>query len=210
MANEHMQKFDPKVWESAIAFKRHMSAFEPRDYEPDEATLENLKYSKKIGVFVGDSRENVTLAGTKNPSQYGSFGYTGIFASVSSNSTFIPGILVLRFDENKLGSIAREALRLFRWDESSKSFHKVFNSDVTNSKHNYVWGRITQPGIYAIIGLNSHPLVIRTAKILSVLSDVTMGLNLKLRNSCKKRSVGLYYNLLNYAKQLKTRMFLTH
>jgi hypothetical protein len=176
MANEHMQKFDPKMWESAIAFKRQMSIFAPRDYEPDERTLKNLKHSKNIGLFIGESNENVTLEPTKNPSQKGSFGFIRIFARAISNSTFIPGILILRFDNNKLGSVARETLRLFRWDENSQSFQKVFASDVSNSEHNYVWGRITQPGIYAIIGLNSHPLVIRTAKIFSILSDVMFGL----------------------------------
>jgi len=41
----------------------------------------------------------------------------------------------------------------------------MIGSSQVSENGDYVWGRITSPGKYAIIGLNAHPLVIRTAKV---------------------------------------------
>lgn len=83
--------------------------------------------------------------------------------------------------------VARETLRLFRWDENMQSFQNIFSSGVRNYGNDYVWGRITLPGTYAIIGLQSHPLVIRTAKIFAILSDLMNELKPEVRKRLHER-----------------------
>jgi photosystem II stability/assembly factor-like uncharacterized protein len=185
-AQKRAQEFDPKKWEAAISHKYQMSIFSHGNYDPAASVVKNLKQSD-IGLFIGNVDNSVSVEPTQNPDERGSFGFIDVFALVSSNSSFIPGTLVLRFDAKKLGSVARETLRLFRWDEDSRSFKKIFTSDVSNNVVDYVWGRITLPGKYAIIGLHSHPLVIRTAKISQVLSDLMSGLNPELQRKLQER-----------------------
>ena len=194
MAKEQMRKFDPKSWELSMADKEQMSVFALSSYEPDLNILENLRYNKGIGLFVGDANDIVTVKRTENPDENGSFGFVSVFVQVSSNSTFIPGTLFLRFDHNKLGGVARETMRLFRWDENIQSFQTVFSSGVSKNEGDYVWGRITLPGIYAIVGLHSHPLVIRTAKIFAILSDLLHGLKPELQKCLQERICKLILN----------------
>lgn len=190
LVEEHMAKFDPNRWESSMTHKNQMSIFTSGVYKPDENILRNfgLNNNNDIGLFVGNANDIVTVERTKNPDERGSFGFIGVFALVSSNSTSIPGTLLLRFDHNRLGSVAPETLRLFRWDEDFQSFQKVFTSGVSNNNGvDYVWGRISLPGKYAIIGLHSHPLVIRTAKISAILSDLMYGLKPDLQKHLQER-----------------------
>ncbi len=186
LADKRNREFDPIKWEAAMSHKHQMRSFTHGNYDPGANMIKNLKQSN-IGLFIGNTDTPVTVKSSQNPDEKGSFGFIGVFALVSSNSTFIPGTLVLRFDARKLGSVARKTLRLFRWDENSLSFQKIFTSDVSNNESDYVWGRITLPGKYAIIGLHSHPLVIRTAKISAILSDLMSGLNPEIQKHLQER-----------------------
>jgi hypothetical protein len=187
IAKEQMDKFDPRSWELSMAIKRQMNIFAPRSYQPDKKILEKLSNRKDIGLFIGDGKYTVTVSPTESPDEKGSFGFIDVFARVWSNSTFIPGTLVLRFDNNRLRGVARETLRLFRWDENLQSFQNVSRSGVSNYGNHFVWGRITLPGTYAIIGLQSHPLVVRTAKIFALLSDLMGGLKPHVRKRLHER-----------------------
>ena len=203
IVKDHMKKFDAKRWETSMAYKRELNTFAPGIYQPDQSILEKLK-PNDIGLFIGDANDAVSVERTKNPDEKGSFGFIGVFAVVLSNSTFIPGTLVLRFDRNRLESVARNTLRLFRWDENLQSFHKVFSSDVSNqSGGDYVWGRITLPGKYAVIGLHSHPLVIRTAKISAILSDLMSGLNTQVRKHLQEKICNLVLHSTELRKAIE-------
>lgn len=164
------ERFDPKRWEQAIAFKRQMSRVGIRTQDPGPAILEKLK-ENEVGIFVGKQDHQASVELARNPDEKGSFGFVGIFATVEANSPFVDGLLVLPFNPKKLELVARESLRLFRWDENTKRFAKVPRSEVSRAG-NYVFGHITQPGQYTIIGVNAHPLVLHTVKVLCALRGV--------------------------------------
>ena len=202
MAEKRRQEFDPKKWEAALSHKLQMSVFTQGKYDPGANIIKNLKRSD-IGIFIGDTETSVTLKPLQNPDERGSFGFIGVFALVSSDAMFIPGTLVLRFNANKLGDVARETLRLFRWNEDLLTFQKIFTTDVSNNGSDYVWGRITLPGKYAIIGLNSHPLVIRTAKISALLDDLMSGLNAQSKRQLQERICNLILNSAELNKAIE-------
>src|SRR5438128_4002055 len=80
MITKHMQKFDPKRWETSMAYKRQMDISTPRLYEPDASILEKLRRSNDIGLFVSDANDTVSIEPTENPDEKGSLGFIGIFA----------------------------------------------------------------------------------------------------------------------------------
>jgi hypothetical protein len=185
MVQKQLESFDPRKWEEAIDHKRQMSIFTDDSHDPDAKILKKLK-PNDIGLFAGDVNDIVTVEPSENPDENGSFGFVGSFANVSSNLTFIPGTLILRFNPKQLGSVARGTLRLFWWNETTQSFQMIGSSHVSENG-DYVWGRITSPGKYAIIGLNAHPLVIRTAKVGAVLSDLMSSLTPDLQRELQER-----------------------
>jgi photosystem II stability/assembly factor-like uncharacterized protein len=166
------KKFDPKAWEKSIEIKRKMGEFTSASYDPKEEVLsEREDNNKKVGVFIGELKSKITIQSSKNPNENGSFGFIDTFAEITSEESFIPGILVLFFNPKNLKMVSRDTLRLFRWDEKLQVFLKI-NCSGIGSDRDYVWGRITQPGIYAIIGLNSHPLLSRTIKMSVILAQL--------------------------------------
>src|SRR6185436_16470359 len=143
---------DSSKWEKAIEYKTKMEKFGSENYDPGAGIFGKIGIDEN-GLFIGDTEFHVTVKTAQNPDENGSFGFAGSFASVLSENTFIPGTLALLFDPDKLGNVARDTLRLFIWEEKSKLFQLIYCSGVS-TEGAYVWGRITKPGLYAIIGLN--------------------------------------------------------
>jgi len=160
------KKISSQEWEKAMSVKLNMNSFPLEDYDPGKNTLE--KAENKFGLFVDDNKGDsiVSVSEVVNPYKGISFGFIECFARVSSTSSSISGTLVLRIDQNKLGKVERESLRLFKWNEDLKFFQLVELSAV-GREDDYVWGRITSPGIYAVIGLNSEPSKSRLLKTIS-------------------------------------------
>jgi photosystem II stability/assembly factor-like uncharacterized protein len=74
----------------------------------------------------------------------------------------VDGTLCVAIDPKALGAVPADTLHLFRWDGGR--FRIVPGSRVEAGR--FVWARIFSPGTYALIGLNAHPLIRRTARIL--------------------------------------------
>ncbi len=113
-----------------------------------------------IGIFLAE-QDMIPVNQCKNPDDKGSLGYAGTFATVSTKAKAKSGTLILKFDGDKLGFIARASLRLFRYEKSLQRFAIVPRSGV-GADADYVWGRIDRDGLYALIGINTHPLAQHT------------------------------------------------
>ena len=155
----HEERFDPKRWEQAIEFKRRMPHLAVGTQDPGPAILDEFETSE-VGGFISKEFTSVHLRLGENPNEKGSFGFVGSYAAVEAEGS-LDGLLALRFDPAKLGWVVRESLRLFRWDESTERFLMIPGSDVSRVG-DYVFGQISQPGLYAIIGVHAHPLVLGT------------------------------------------------
>jgi photosystem II stability/assembly factor-like uncharacterized protein len=162
LVRQYKERFDPIRWERAMEQKRQLPRLIGEIQDPGPAILKELKHDE-VGMFIGS--KEVKVSSTKNPQERGSFGFIDVFAAIESVSSTIDGILVLRFDSKKLNYVVRESLRLFRWDEKTKRYRKMPNSSVSLYS-DYVFSRITQAGTYAIVGVNGHPLILKTIKMI--------------------------------------------
>jgi hypothetical protein len=164
------KKISSEDLEKSMDYKLSMENFSAGDYDPGKNIVE--KAENKIGLFVDDEKRDdiVTVHQEVNPYQGISFGFIDCFARVLSESSFLSGTLILRYDPKKLGNVERDTLRLFEWNEDNKFFQIVEPSAVGREGH-YVWGRITLPGVYAVIGLNSDPRIRMMLKIIAENKD---------------------------------------
>ena len=121
-------------------------------------------------AFLPDDDLLAEVQPARNPRPRASLGFVGAFADVTAKETAISGRLVLRVDPKKLGAVAPESLRLFRWEAQSKRFTLVEPSAAGD--RSFVWGRITTPGRYAVIGLNIDPPVLATIRMLAAVRDL--------------------------------------
>ena len=168
----HEERFDPKRWEQAIEFKRQMPHLAVGTQDPGPAILEEFETSE-VGVFISKEFTPLHLRPGQNPDEKGSFGFVGSYAAVETEGPSLDGLLALRFDPAKLGWVVRESLRLFRWEESTERFVMIPGSDVSRAG-DYVFGQISQPGLYTIIGVNAYPLVLGTIRVLCNFRDLIL------------------------------------
>jgi len=171
-----VKKFDSERWKKNIDEKLLMDNVGPGDYDPGNKTLEKNKGD--FGTFLNDEGGHyiVTIESDSNTHRGTSFGFVDCFVRVSSQSSFISGTLVLKYDKDKLGSVERDTLRIFKWNDSNEYFQLVEMS-AAGRDGEYVWARITSPGRYAIIGLNTDTekkIFLRT-----ILSSIGLVKNLK-------------------------------
>jgi hypothetical protein len=109
----------------------------------------------------------------------GSFGFVGTFGQLKFESPTW-GTLALRFDGESLGAVSRDSLRLFWWQEASGNYELVPVSG-PGRDGDYVWGLASRPGLYAVIGVNADPLVVRTLASLGAFSGLAAGLSRERR-----------------------------
>jgi photosystem II stability/assembly factor-like uncharacterized protein len=141
----------------------------------DSDRLREAARSRPAAFLPDDEGLRVEVRSVRNPQPRASLGFVGVFADVKSEENFIPGTLVLRVEPKKVGAVAPASLRLFRWDVQAKLFSLVEPSGPGDDS--YVWGRITTPGRYAVIGLNADPPVLATIRTLEAarhLPDIGM------------------------------------
>lgn len=155
-----IKNFDTVGWRTAVAGRRAMTRFSPVNFDPGPMAL---KMAKGLGVFVREEvfEGKATVHEIGNPAQRSSFGFVGGCVRLQSKSSVLSGTLLMPFRADKLGAVARETLRMFIWNEDNRRFEIVPWSGVAQAG-DYVWGRVVQPGVYAVIGLNMDPRILRT------------------------------------------------
>jgi photosystem II stability/assembly factor-like uncharacterized protein len=137
----------------------------------DSNRLREAARSHPAAFLPDDKGLRVDVRPVRNPQPRASLGFVGVFADVKAEETCIPGTLVLRVEPRRLGAVAPESLRLFFWEAQAKLFTLVEPSGPGDGS--YVWGRITTPGRYAVIGLNADPPVLATIRTLAAVRDLT-------------------------------------
>jgi hypothetical protein len=136
----------------------------------DSDRLRETARSHPAAFLPDDESVRVEARPVRNPQPRASLGFVGVFADVKADEPSIPGMLVLRVEPKRLGAVAPESLRLFRWEAQAKLFTLVEPSGPGDGS--YVWGRITTPGRYAVIGLNTDPPVLATIRTLAAVRDL--------------------------------------
>lgn len=137
---------------------------------PDPGPLAVSKHAQDAASFISPAKKAVAVSPTRNPVPNSSFGFVGKTFAVKGQR-HIDGILALRFETAKLGDIARESLRIFRLDETSERFRRVGGSQAS-AYGDYVYGRITSPGVYAAIGLRTEPTTLQTIRLAAALGPM--------------------------------------
>ena len=110
------------------------------------------------------------LEPAENPDPKGSFGYVGAFTEIPAGSGHhhVGGTLVFPVHSEKLRGVAKETLRVYRWVQEEKGWELVPRSALGQTRA-YVWARISEPGLYALIGVHSDPLIARTLGLLALM-----------------------------------------
>jgi hypothetical protein len=110
------------------------------------------------------------LAPAENPSPKGSFGYVGSFAELPPGpaGSTTKGTLFFPIHPEKLQGVAKGTLRVFRWNPKERGWELIARSAVGQTS-DYVWARVTGPGIYGLIGVHSDPLIARSLALFAVL-----------------------------------------
>ncbi len=156
-------KTEPDFHDDMHAF---LIPLKPGDPGPGKA---KKIHRPNYAVFFPKQGAHYQVKRAPNPSPNGSVGYINRFVKIPDQTgSTIPGTLIISFEPKRLGSVAMETLRIFRWNPQKKSYRLIHRSGVGQSR-NYVWGHVKEPGLYAVIGVNADPLVARTLGILHYL-----------------------------------------
>lgn len=123
-------------------------------------------------LYLAEAPGQVTIRRAKNPAPDGSFGYVDRFVTVrAAGEAFPRGKLVVGVDAEGLRTVDPETLRIFRWDEEAAGFEVIARS-APGQTRDYVWGELTRPGLYGVVGIDAHPLVARTIGLLGYLEGL--------------------------------------
>jgi len=181
MIRAQQASFDAKRWEIAAEQKRAMPRGMPRTTDPGPGVLKKAP-KRAAGVLVGADSKGAEVRAWEKPVAHGSFGFVGVFVTLASRARAMRGTLVLRFDGTKLGYVSRDSLRLFRYDDKAKQYMLVADSTVSLAG-DYVYGTVALPGRYAVIGVNTHPVLYFASRVLCEASEATRVLPTDARNA---------------------------
>jgi len=185
MVRAKLEPFDPVRWEAAMEQKRAMPRFSDSLADPGSAIF--LAAGKEApGIFLAEHGGKADVRSWIKPPAHGSFGFVGAFVAVSARKRQIQGTLAVSFDARRLGYVGRDSLRLFRFDDELKRFEVVPGSAVSRDG-DYVYGRISAPGKYAVIGINAHPLLQHAAKTICSITSLASALPSVARDGLSQR-----------------------
>ena len=147
--------------------------------------------ARSAGGFVPDSGVGtVGVRSTRAPRARASLGFAGAFVEVTSDETFIPGMLIVRIDPERVATLDPLSLRLFRWDARGERLRLVGRSGV-GEDGGYVWGRIATPGRYGVVGLSSDPAAALVVGALAAARRLASSLSPEGRDALHKRICAL-------------------
>ncbi len=185
MIRAQQESFDGRRWEKASEQKRAMPRGLPELEDPGPRAFGNAP-ARSRGIFLASGGGKAEVSPWDRPVARGSFGFVGAFARLTSGARKLRGTLVLRFDAKKLGYVSRDTLRLFRYDDKRKEYDLIADSAVSRAG-DYVYGDVSEAGSYAIIGVNTHPVLFFATRVLCDTSVVTAALPTETRDAISRR-----------------------
>jgi photosystem II stability/assembly factor-like uncharacterized protein len=118
--------------------------------------------------LVGGPDDDITVEPAENPSQRPSFGSTGRFVRVLSKYGFSAATLRFKLDKEDVMHLDNDTILVARWDEYNRRFRLIPQSGY-NERFNYVFARITRPGIYTAVGVPRDPRIRTTLQLMKYL-----------------------------------------
>ncbi|MEJ2640918.1 MAG: hypothetical protein P8010_15215 [Desulfosarcinaceae bacterium] len=185
MVVAHDKHFNSDRWHRAMALKRDMPLHVLQVTDPGPGRLKEAG-KNAAGLFLSESGGKVRVKSAGEAKEKRSFGLLDAVAEVVADRRLIDGTLMLPYDPEKLGYVVRESLRLFRFDDKKGRYLKVPGSQSAMEGH-YVYGRIRTPGVYAVIGLHGHPLVLGALRNLCLYRAVIRATPERLRQGLVER-----------------------
>lgn len=128
-------------------------------------TLDSLcnDASQRSVPLIARRDEIIELKWVEPPRPQASFGLVGNWVNVRNEVKGPSTTLLIPFQMESLGWVKPESVRLFRFDARKNRFVKVRDAAL-HSKHSVIYAAIDQPGVYGLIGLHTHPLVLETIR----------------------------------------------
>jgi Galactose oxidase-like, Early set domain len=156
----------PEDHEQEIPEHGHVFIPPPKPGDPGHDVLTKIT-GKVPAVYLTKSKTLVQLENGQNPALNGSLGYVGRFIklTIGNGKKFPVGTLVVSLDPKLFGSVAIESLRLFYWSLEDKKYQLIVQSGLGQTR-DYIWAKVSNPGLYAVIGVNADPLVARTLSLM--------------------------------------------
>lgn len=105
----------------------------------------------------------------KNPIENSTFCDIGAFCEVRFERPLVNARLEIPYSEARARHVEEGSLRLFQWDEATRSLRLVNPSGV-DLERRLVWGLVSEPGLYGVIGLPRDADLLRTVGAFSLFS----------------------------------------
>ena len=144
---------------------------------PSKATSGHRGEDRAVEVPLPRGRTSdgrpLRITSVANPAPRASLGFLGGAIRVAAKPAFRYAVLEIPIDPEAIraGRLEGESLRIFRWDEDVSGFRLLPASSVDPT-----WRRvsspITEPGLYAVIGLSADPWVRTTLEVFDLLEPI--------------------------------------
>src|SRR5215211_1520488 len=119
--------------------------------------------------------ESLPIKRVNNPNPKGSFGFASDTMQVDVQKSLVGSAeLILPLRKDAEHNLVISSIRLFHWQNESKSFRLVPMSGIAR-QGKAAWGRIHEGGVYVAIGYPRDPIVRHTIKIMSMLRPYLRG-----------------------------------
>ena len=154
-------KFDPNLWNRALAHRGRMRPSHPLDDLPTEPRFE--EETRACAVLNGEA---IGVELVENPLQVRTPGATGRVVQVVGKAAFEDyADLAVGLMLEEIAGLDPGSIRLLRWDDRRRRFAGVPRSGMSPDGR-YVWAKINKPGIYGAFGLPADPARRTTLELL--------------------------------------------
>ncbi|HQO33726.1 MAG TPA: CARDB domain-containing protein, partial [bacterium] len=135
-------------WPRAVQHKQQMRSPNPAEYDPGGTAPEG---DFPVSIHSDEGIE-LAVSAVGDPGAPSLLGNVGPFVNVEARNSFGSATLKIGLTPENARDIDPITLHLFYYHRPSKSFQLVHPSGLGNDG-TYVWGQISEPGIYAVFGL---------------------------------------------------------
>jgi outer membrane protein assembly factor BamB len=136
----------------------------------------------------------IKLKKVDNPLPKGTLGDIGLATRVEGQAEFPLTLLIQPFDPRALAGIDATSVRVFRFDNRSRSLQPIWNSAI-NVGFGFVWAKIRRPGVYVPIGLPRDRLLQEMLREMAQQRRYADAESLEEREAITQRAIEIFLKL---------------
>lgn len=152
-ARQAERRHDPKAWREQVRARAQLAVASGLVARPPVESLRELVTARPAVLLHDDGRTSRVSPVREDP--FRGPGHVGKAVRVPAIRSEA-ATLVVRAEQPNASSIEPESYRLFRWDERSNQPVGIVASG-TDSEAGAVWGRVSDGGVYGVVGLPTDP-----------------------------------------------------